>query len=88
MERVEVQTVADILRLIASPPNWRNRPTAEDRAGSFSFWFDGGAASVQTGFVEYVFASGARAVQVAPTPSLSITIEFPGGARVEIRQKN
>jgi hypothetical protein len=85
--RIDEGTVAKILQCIATHPNKRDTPTAGDIAGPFDFWFDGGAATIQTGVIEYKFADGARATLAAPIPALSVTIEFPNGSRVRIQQE-
>jgi hypothetical protein len=85
--RVDEELVAEILRCIATPPNKRDRPVAGDLQGPFDFWFDGGAAKIQTGYVEYNFASGARATVGAPVPALSVSIDFADGCRVRVQQE-
>jgi hypothetical protein len=84
--RIQEGAVARILQCIATAPNRREEPTAGDVAGTFDFWFDGGAASIRTGFIEYKFADGTRSTLAAPIPALSVTIEFPNGCRVRVQQ--
>ena len=57
-------------------------------SGEFDFWFDGGTARIQTGYVEYQFADGARATVAAPVLALSVTIDFPNGCRVRVQQES
>ncbi|MDQ3713916.1 MAG: hypothetical protein M3388_17090, partial [Acidobacteriota bacterium] len=42
---------ADILKLIATKPNLRNRPLEDDLQGDFEHRFDGGAVRYVTGWV-------------------------------------
>ena len=86
--RVEEQTIARILESIASVPNRRDRPRIDDLEGPFDFWFDGGACTIMTGSVEYVFEEGTVATVGAPLPVLSVTIRFTDGKRVLIQQEN
>lgn len=62
------------------------RRSVEIYPDDFDFWFDGGAGRVLTGWEEFVFENGAQAEVAAQVPSLSVTIDFPDGRRVEIRQ--
>jgi len=84
--RVDEFEVAQILQLISQLPNRREHPHPEDLSGDFDFWFDGGACRVQTGRKEFVFENGISVDLAAPIPSLSLTIDFPDGRQVEIRQ--
>jgi hypothetical protein len=86
--RVDGELVSEILRCIATLPNKRIRPVAGDLQGAFDFWFDGGAAKIQTGYVEYGFTSGAHATVGDPIPALSVTIDFPNGSRVRVQQES
>ena len=86
--RVDERAVAKVLHCIATAPNRREKPIAGDVSGAFDFWFDGGAARIRTGFVEYQFADGTRATLAAPIPALSVTIEFPNGCRVRVQQES
>ena len=61
------------------------RPGPEDLAGEFDFWFDGGACRQITGYTEYQLADGTVATN-AVTPGLSLSIQFPDGRRVGIRE--
>jgi hypothetical protein len=85
-QRVGEGAVARVLGCIAETPNGRSKPVQGDLAGTFDFWFDGGAGRVQTGNVEYEFSDGTRATVGAPLPVLSIVIEFANGCRVRIQQ--
>ena len=83
--RVDERAVALVLACIAPGANRREKPIAGDLRGTFDFWFDGGAARVITGWTEFEFADGTRAT-VDVIPGLSVTIEFPNGCVVEVRQ--
>lgn len=85
--RIDESQVARILQLIATTPNRRDRPTPGDLQGKFDFWFDGGAGQIITGWNEYDLTDGTRVV-VGTSPLLSVTIQFPNGCRVAIRQDN
>jgi hypothetical protein len=85
--RVREEEVADVLHRIATAPNRRDRPIPGDPQGPFDFWFDGGAARVHTGYIEYKFNDGTIATVGAPIPALSVEIEFPNGCRVRIQQE-
>ena len=87
-ERAVAGAVAKVLHCIANAPNKREKPMAGDLSGTFDFWFDGGAARVQTGHVEYEFADGTRAEMAAPVWALSVTIVFPNGCQVRVRQES
>ncbi len=86
--RIDEAAVAAILLSIATAPNRRERPTATDEPGAYDFWFEGGAATIQTGSIEYTFADGTRATVAAPVAALSITIEFPNGSMVRVQQES
>ena len=86
--RVHEENVAEVLRCIATPPNKRDRPIDGDLEGTFDFWFDGGAAKVHTGYIEYAFISGTQATVGVPIPALSVTIGFANGCRVRIQQES
>ena len=83
--RVNEQSVAEVLRCIATRPNKRDRPIPGDLPGKFDFWFDGGAARIITGWTEYEFTNGTRAI-VGVLEGLSVTVSFPDGARVRVTQ--
>lgn len=85
--RVREEAVAEVLECIATAPNRRERPVAGDIQGPFGFWFDGGAAKIETGYIEYLLADGTKAVVGACVPALSVTIEFPSGCRVSVQQE-
>jgi hypothetical protein len=80
---MEIHTLGDVLHCIAFPPNKRNRPTPSDVRGQFDFWFDGGACRVVTGWTEYQFSSGVRAI-VRVIGMFSVTVTFPNGSCVHI----
>jgi hypothetical protein len=84
--RVSERAVARVLELIAVLQNRRGSPDAGDLPGEFDFWFDGGAARIQTGWVEYQLLDGTRATVSDPVPALSVSIEFPNGCRVTVQQ--
>jgi len=84
--RVSEEQVAKVLQLIATMPNKRRQPIADDLPGTFDCWFDGGAGRIITGWNEYELADGTR-VTVGSIPALSVTIEFPNGSRVRIQQE-
>jgi hypothetical protein len=84
--RVEEARIAAILALIAERPNRRERPGPGDPAGDFNYWFDGGAARVLTGAVEYVLSDGTRVRVAAPIPSLALTIVLADGRSVRVEQ--
>jgi hypothetical protein len=85
--RVGELQVAQVLQLIATLPNKRERPVSGDPPGKVDFWFDGGAGRVITGWNEYDLADGTR-VTVGTTPVLSVTIQFPSGSCVRIQQES
>ena len=85
-QRVDEFEVARILQLISQLPNRRDKAHPGDVSGDFDFWFDGGACHIWTGRLEFVFENGIKADVAAPIPSLSLTIHFPDGRGVEIRQ--
>ena len=84
--RVDESAVAKILQTIVTCPNRRNTPRTGDAPGPFDFWFDGGAARVQTGYVEYMFTDGTSVILAQPVPRLSIKIRFANGALVTVQQ--
>ena len=86
--RIDARAVAKVLHLIATAPNRREKPLVGDVSGAFDFWFDGGAARIQTGYFEYKFADGTRATLAAPFLALSVTIDFPNGCRVSVQQES
>jgi len=57
-----------IINLILNEPNKRFSPNADDLSGDFDYWFDGGAAIVQTGLMEYFFKDGTKAVKSVLKP--------------------
>ena len=62
------QNIQAIINLILNQPNKRFSPAANDLAGDFDYWFDGGAAIVQTGLMQYFFKDGTKAVQSVLKP--------------------
>jgi hypothetical protein len=86
--RVREEAVANVLRCIATVPNRRDAPVPGDLQGGFDFWFDGGAAKIETGCIEYRLTNGTKAIVGAPIPALSVTIEFPDGCRVRVQQES
>jgi len=85
--RVPELLVADVLKLIANEPQRRSAAVTGDLAGQFDYWFDGGAAKIETGYIVYRFADGTTALVGNPIPLLSISIEFPNGCRVRVEQE-
>jgi hypothetical protein len=85
--RVAESRVAQVLGSIAMAPNRRSAAAAGDLAGQFDYWFDGGAAKIETGYVVYRFIDGTKAVVGCPVPALSVAIEFPDGCRVSVQQE-
>lgn len=86
-KRVDEFEVARILQLMSQVPNRRDKARPGDVSGDFDFWFDGGACRIQTGQKEFVFENGIKATLAAPVPSLHLTIDFPDGRGVEVRQR-
>ena len=85
-ERVDEDRLAQILLLIADPPNRRSAPAYGDLEGEFDFWFDGGACKGHTGTKHYSFSDGTVAIVVCPAPWLQVVVEFPSGHQVQINQ--
>lgn len=85
--RVPESMVARVLEAIADEPHRRSAAEAGDLPGQFDYWFDGGGAKIETGYVEYRFVDGTKAVVGNPIPALSIAIEFPNGCRVRVQQE-
>ena len=79
----DFQAVARILITIANPANLRSQRRPGDLDGDFDKWFDGGALKVVTGWTEYHFANGARAV-VPTTPRPRVDITLPEGSYVSV----
>lgn len=86
-KRIDETRVAEILAIIAAPPNRRLEPAAGDLAGDFDFWFDGGAGRTHTGSQHYFFADGTQAHLVFPAPWLNLNIVFPNGEIVDVAQR-
>lgn len=85
--RVPESRVAHVLELIADQPHRRSSAGTGDLPGQFDYWFDGGAAKIETGYVTYRFVDGTKAVVGNPIPALSLWIDFPDGARVRVQQE-
>jgi hypothetical protein len=85
--RVPELMVAHVLESIAEEPHRRSAAGAGDLPGQFDYWFDGGAAKIETGYVEYRFVDGTKAIVGNPIPALSISIEFPNGCWVRVQQE-
>jgi hypothetical protein len=83
--RIDEMEVARILQLISVCPNRREQPRAGDLPGEFDFWFDGGAGRHITGWSEYSLDGGIQVV-VPVTPGLIVTITFPDGRGLYIRE--
>jgi hypothetical protein len=85
--RVGEMEVARVLNIIATPPNLRKERRANDLAGDYDEWFDGGARRMVTGYTIYQFANGTRAI-VNVFKHLHIRIQFPEGTIVSVRQED
>lgn len=85
--RVAESRVAHVLASIAAEPNRRSTAIAGDLVGEFDYWFDGGAAKVETGYITYRFSDHTTAVVGFPVPALSVEIEFSDGCRVRVQQE-
>jgi hypothetical protein len=85
-KRATLADIAGILNAIAQLPNRRTTPQAGDLKGDFDEWFDGGAKRIITGCTTYEFADGTSA-HVYVYRFLSISIDFPNGETVRIRQE-
>ena len=85
-DRVAERDVAKILHAIGTTTNRLDKPGPGDIGGIYDFWFDGGAGRIITGWTEYCFIDGTRAI-VGTNPLLSISICFPDGRKVEIGQQ-
>ena len=84
--RVCQQVVVGVPVCIAAGPNRRQAPIQGDVQRPLDLWFYGGAASTETGHIEYLLGDETKAVGGAPASALSITIEFPSGCRVMLQQ--
>jgi hypothetical protein len=77
------------MNLIKNQPNKRYKPLENDLSGYFSYWFDGGAAIVMTGLMNYEFADGTKARQSVLAPGENyITFEFADGSSVTLYEKD
>ena len=87
-DRVGVSRVAEILALIADPPNRRQSPRGDDLTGNYAFWFDGGACSIFTGSdTHYFYTDGSEATVSVIWLPLSVRIELADGRVVDINQR-
>ncbi len=84
--RVSESTVARILEVVGTTVNRRDQPLPTDPCGDYDFWFDGGAAKVETGCILYDLDDGTEVRVGAPIPVLSITISLADGRLVRIQQ--
>ncbi len=73
--------IADILNIIADPPNLRPHP--EDFSGSVMI-FDGGQVIYQTGITRFEFSDGTIAF-FGTNREFELTINFASGETVSIR---
>ena len=86
MARIAEEDVARILVTIATEPNRRAKPLPDDLEGPFDYWFDGGAVSMLTQHIRYLFADGTTAFRGISPHLVSVTIVFPGGEKVTVSQ--
>lgn len=85
--RVGELDVARVLHLIGATPNRREKPLPSDTDGDYDFWFDGGAASVETGYINYYLDEGTRVWVAAPVPVLGMEIKFADGRVIVVQQE-
>ena len=78
--------VARVLALMDEPPSVRQAPRENDLPGDFTFWFDGGAAKVDTGITRYTFTDGTVASTVV-TPLVNAHLRFPSGREVTVSER-
>jgi len=84
---VTPEEVAELLHVVASPPNRRDDPEEGDLEGEWDFWFDGGAGSMETGGTRIALDDGTVIRSGGDVPwRLAVEIRFPDGRAVEIRQ--
>lgn len=82
-DNLKLDAVAQLLQLIANPPNVRSQPQPGDTAGPFTQWFDGGAVSRVGDYAICEFAGGSRAA-VLPSASL-VVLDLADGRHVLIQ---
>ncbi len=80
------EKIADVLKLIATKPNLRDRPLENDLQGYFTHWFDGGAVNELTGATHYYFADGTSA-STSVSNHLSVSITFNDGTKISVTEK-
>lgn len=80
------EKVADVLNLIATTPNLRNRPLEGDLQGDFEQWFDGGAMRGDTGVNFYSFVDGTTA-STGVTNWLCVSITFNDGTEISVMEE-
>ena len=85
--RIKEEEVARILNVIANPPPLRQTQRDGDVVGDFDEWFEGGARRKVTGYTLYQFDNGIKAI-VHVFMRLHVSILFPDGTRVLIRQED
>lgn len=85
-QRVSEAELAQVLNVLARPPNFRHHPRPDDLKGDYSAWFDGGAMREHTGTRSFHLADGTTAVVGSPLPWLALQIDFPDGRKVLIKQ--
>ncbi|MDH3458628.1 MAG: hypothetical protein OER90_17450 [Gemmatimonadota bacterium] len=83
----DIRRVANVLSAIAGSRGRRTERQPDDLKGTYDYWFDGGAYKVFTGWNEYDFADGTKAV-VPTTPALIVEIRLPTGEYVTIGQQS
>ncbi len=84
--RVSEADVARILLAIATEPNRRSKPVAGDLDGPFDYWFDGGAVSMLSQNIRYLFADGTTALRGISLKHLSVIITFVTQEKVTVIQ--
>lgn len=83
---VDPAKIAEILARLHRLGSIRRAPEANDLAGEFDGWFDGGAFRSDTGSTNYLFADGSRA-SVGVVPWLSVSIRLADGSEVSIVER-
>jgi hypothetical protein len=84
--RVSEADVGRILLAIASEPNRRAKRHHGDPEGPYDYWFDGGAVSMLTSHIRYMFTDGTEAFRSINPQHVSVTIVFPNREKVTITQ--
>ena len=85
--RVNEETVAHVLYMIATQPNFRQVPQPGDLEGEYDYWFDDGACKAHRGGQLFVLRDGTHVEVAAPWPVLSLTIRFPDHRVINIQQE-